>query len=102
MRGVVALLASGLWSAAALANVPSQFSVQGVLRSGGQLQTMPFNLTVKLYNDRTSTDPAALLGIPVNAQTVGASNGLFTIAINLDSALMTRLAAAAQVWLEVT
>src|SRR5713226_8114235 len=63
---------------------------------------MPFNLTVKLYNDRTSTDAAALLGIPVNTQMVGATNGLFTIGINVDPDLMTKLATAPQVWLEIT
>src|SRR5713226_3707034 len=102
MRVFCALFVFVLWQQAALANVPNQFSVQGVLRAAGQLQSMPFNLTVKLYNDRTSTDAAALLGTPVNAQMVGATNGLFTIAINADQALMTRLTTASQVWLEVT
>src|SRR5712692_5375693 len=102
MRTLWALLIFALWQQVALATVPSQFSVQGVLRTGGQLQSMPFNLTVKLYNDRTSTDAAALLGIPVNTQMVGATNGLFTIGINVDPDLMTKLATAPQVWLEIT
>jgi hypothetical protein len=81
------------------ATVPSAFSVQGVLRDNmGQLQTMAMNISVSLFDAQTMGNklagPYAMTSVPV-------SNGLFTFPIT-DASLQTELAAATQVWLEVT
>ena len=63
--------------------------MQGVLRdSGGKLQSMMVNVTVNLYSASTGGTP---LSTPVNALSVMAVNGLFTVTINADQALQTVL-----------
>jgi hypothetical protein len=85
-------------AAPALAAVPSAFSVQGVLRDNtGMLQSMVVSVTVKLFDAQTGGNQlAAYQAMPVMAQ-----DGLFTLAL-ADASLLTELAPATQVWLEVT
>jgi hypothetical protein len=91
----VVLLASSL----ARANVPSAFSVQGVLRdSAGQLQSTMVNVSVNLFDAQTTGNR---LAGPYGPTMVMATNGLFTFPIT-DANLQTELADAAQVWLELT
>src|SRR6266545_3488220 len=97
----------GLWfwlgllllASPARANVPSAFSVQGVLRDNtGKLQSMMVNVSVSLF------DAPALgnkIAGPYGPTAVMATNGLFTLPIS-DANLQTELGGAAQVWLEVT
>ncbi len=102
MRAI--LIAFGLVTLAsnASAAVPSEFTVQGVLRDGtGKLQTMPLSVTVSLHDSKMagnrlwpSTPPTPIMNVPV-------SNGLFSLAIP-DPSLRLALASATEVWLEVT
>src|SRR5258706_11620954 len=88
-----------LFSSAARGAVPSALSVQGVLRdSGGKLQSMMVNVTASLWDAQTSGNK---LAGPYGPTMVMATNGLFTFPIN-DAALTTELAAASQVWLELS
>ncbi len=96
LLGLVLLIAP----LAAEAAVPSSFSVQGVLRSStGALQSMPVTVTVKLYAAQTG---GSELATPVMAQSVMASNGLFTLNVAVTPALATVLTANPQLWLELT
>src|SRR5687767_11133239 len=79
-----------------LANVPNQFSVQGVLRDNmGSLQSMMVNVTIKLFADQNGGSP---LATPVLSTAVMAVNGLFTLAVSVDAALAGVLAAP-PIWL---
>ncbi len=100
MRSIrfVLIVALILLGSRAYATTPSQFSVQGVLRdSGGKLQSMMVNVTVNLYSASTGGAP---LSTPVNALSVMAVNGLFTVTITADQALQTVLATP-PIWLEL-
>jgi hypothetical protein len=94
--GVLLLLAGS----AARANVPNQFSVQGVLRDNmGKLQSMPvLAVTVSLFDAQMGGNR---LAGPYGPRSVMASNGLFTFSISDDN-IRSELASANQVWLEVT
>jgi hypothetical protein len=104
MRVRFSLLAAFVFAPVlAHATVPKQFSVQGVLRGDmGKLQSSTVNVTVKLWNDQTATAASSLLATPVTTQAVIANNGLFTIPVTVDNALMSKLAGGSPVWLEVT
>jgi hypothetical protein len=98
MRTRIALFATLLAATTAHATVPSQFSVQGVLRDGaGKLQTTQVSVKVSLYDAQTAGNKLA----GPYEHMVMASNGLFTVSIT-DAALQTSLAPASEVWLEVT
>jgi hypothetical protein len=88
-----------LASATARAAVPSEFSVQGVLRdNAGKLQTMPVNVTVTLYNMVTA---GTKLAGPYVVNNVPVSNGLFTLTIP-DPSLRAQLSPAAEIWVELS
>lgn len=79
-------------------DVPSQFSVQGVLRdSTGKLQSMMVNVTASLFDAQTAGNR---LAGPFGPTAVMAVNGLFTLTIP-DNNLLAELQPATQVWLEV-
>jgi hypothetical protein len=97
---------------AAQANVPTRFTVQGVLRDNtGALQTTTVTFVVRIWQSQTSMASQDLLfsysPAPPN-NVVMASNGLFTIAVALApadvSAISTALAnsSVTSLWLEVT
>ncbi len=90
------LMATGVARAA----VPSEFTVQGVLRDGtGKLQTLPVNVSVTLYDSQSAT--TGMLAGPYVVNAVAVSNGLFTITIP-EPTLAAKVAGAAAVWLEVS
>jgi Chaperone of endosialidase len=88
-------------AAIARAAVPSQLTVQGVLRDQqGQLQSMPANVSVNLFNAQTGG--ASLLSAIIGPTTVTATNGLFTFPVTLAPGDVPAVGAALEVWLEVT
>ena len=96
--GLIAVLMLAC-SSVALAAVPSQFSVQGVLRDGsGTLQSMPIDVSVSLFDAQTA---GTKLAGPFATSSVPVSNGLFTVPVS-DATLTTALGSASEVWLEVT
>ena len=89
---VVALLASPAMA------LPSEFSVQGVLRDNtGALQSSMVNVTITLWDAQTAGNQ---LAGPFGPTAVAASNGLFTLTIT-DANLDTELSSASAVWLEM-
>ena len=97
----LALSALALAGGRAAADVPSAFSVQGVLRdSTGKLQSMMVNVTVSLFDVQTAGAGNRLAG-PFGPTALMAQNGLFTVSLN-DPNLVTELSGQSQVWLEVT
>jgi hypothetical protein len=100
------------FSVPARANVPTRFTVQGVLRDGsGALQTTSVTFTVRLWQSQTSMATTDLLftyapAAPNNS--VMAANGLFTISVTLAPADVAAIAGAlgnqsvTALWLEVT
>jgi hypothetical protein len=84
----------------ARATVPSEFTVQGVLRDNtGKLQTMPANVIVTLYDSQSAT--TGMLAGPYVVNAVPVSNGLFTVTIP-EPTLATKIASALAVWIEVS
>src|SRR5205814_1464443 len=97
-KSFVILALATLLATPAGANVPSQFSVQGVLRDGaGKLQSTMVNVTVSLYDAQTAGNK---LAGPYGPFPIMATNGLFSVPIQ-DAMLKTELASATQVWMEV-
>ncbi len=94
-------LVVALSSSALRANVPQQFTVQGVLRDkGGSLQSLMATVTVKLF---AAAQPAAgeqpLTQVPLTG--IEVANGLFTVQVPVTPELSAALAQP-QVWLEMT
>jgi hypothetical protein len=84
--------------AIARASVPSQFTVQGVLRDNtGKLQSTSVNVTVKLFDAQTAGNQ---LGPTFGPTAVGAENGLFTLTINAPS--LAGDIKSTQPWMEVS
>lgn len=85
----------------AVAAVPTEFTVQGVLRdSGGALQSVPVHLIVAFFDSQSA-------GTQISTGTydmasVATVNGLFTQTFSLTASDVTALGAASQVWMEVT
>jgi endosialidase-like protein len=112
-RLVLALsLATLALPGAAHANVPTRFTVQGVLRDNtGVLQTTMVTFVVKIWQSQNSMAASDLLftysPAPPN-NVVMAQNGLFTIAVTLAPADVSAIAASlanasvTSLWLEVT
>jgi len=97
IRFVTVALVLGLWARGARAAVPDSFTVQGVLRdSGGALQTMSVQVTVKLFTAQTAGTELASYG----PTAVMAQNGLFTLTL-VDATLRQKVGAATEVWIEV-
>jgi hypothetical protein len=93
----IAIALSALCSTASAA-VPSEISIQGVLRSNaGQLQTMPVNLKIEFFDAATSGNSIA----GPYTRTVAVTNGLFNVQLT-DATLTTKLGGAPAVWVEVT
>src|SRR2546429_244438 len=94
---VVGLMLAG---ASARAAVPTELTVQGVLRdSAGKLQSSTVQVTVKFFDKQTGGNPIGATFGPVAAAAV---NGLFSQPVTLAAGDFTALANAAQVWMEVT
>lgn len=99
-------------SGSARAHVPSQFTVQGVLRDGtGALQSTTVTYVIRIWQSQASMDPADLLFTYAPAppgNTVMSSNGLFTIGVTLAPADISKITGAlgnasiTSLWLEVT
>jgi hypothetical protein len=86
----------------ARAAVPSEFTVQGVLRDGsGKLQMMAVNVTVSLHDSKMGGARLWPAAAPTPVPNVPVSNGLFALALP-DPNLRAMLASATEVWLEVT
>jgi hypothetical protein len=84
-------------SALAHGAVPSQVSVQGILRDGsGALQTKTVSVSASFYDAQTNGNKLA----GPFTQSLVASDGLFTL--TLSDAALPSLAGAAQLWLEVS
>jgi hypothetical protein len=97
---VATVWAAILLGAAPAIAVPNEFTVQGVLRDqSGRLQSMPVQVTVRLYDDQTSADPGNLRE-QFGPTEVVAENGLFTVAVPVTD--LGRLVGASSLWLEVT
>jgi hypothetical protein len=97
---VAALVALAVLSAPtpARAAVPSEISVQGVLRDDmGKLQNMMVAVTVTLYDAPMAGNK---LAGPFGPTMVMATNGLFTLTIR-DANLTSELSASSGVWMEV-
>jgi hypothetical protein len=98
MRTVLPLLLT--WSAAALAAVPQELSVQGVLRNGsGQLQSTSTPITVRIFDGQASMNQ---LGSTIGPTTTPVQNGLFTYVLPLQNSDLTALVAAPEAWMEIT
>jgi hypothetical protein len=93
-----ALLSAGR----AEATVPQTFTVQGVLRnSQGQLQSMPINLNVTLYD--AQMDPSNALFQPPQITNLPVTNGLFSVVVTIpDQATMNKIASAPEIWVGIT
>jgi hypothetical protein len=102
MRSLLVLsVLSSLSPATAAANVPTSFSLQGVLRDGsGRLQSTPVTVLVNLYDAASGGN---LLAGPYQQTNVGALNGLFTVAIS-DPQIVANLnkSATGELWIELT
>src|SRR5438876_88083 len=99
-KRAIGILCVCLAAPAARAAVPSEFTVQGVLRdAAGALQSMPVTVVTNFYDD-------PLAGTKLNsgsysASNVPTSNGLFSQTFTLTAGDVTALGAAAQVWMAV-
>jgi hypothetical protein len=94
------LLGIVLATAPGLAAVPSQFSVQGVLRDGaGKLQSMAVQVSATLYDAEVGGSVRA--GPFASPMPVQATNGLFSVTFE-DMDLVTKISLASELWLEVT
>jgi hypothetical protein len=83
----------------AVAAVPNEITVQGVLRDGmGNFQSMPVDLTVKFFDSETG---GQMLTNPYVAKSVPVAGGLFSQVIT-DKDLIANLSTASSVWMEVT
>jgi hypothetical protein len=106
MRKHIALLilvasAFLMLTAATHAAVPSQLTVQGVLRDQqGQLQSMSIMVGVDLFNSQSGA--VALLAAPAGPYAVTATNGLFSFPMPLAAGDLAAVGAASEVWMEVT
>lgn len=99
MRNLTLVLAVLLGAARAYAQVPQQFTVQGVLRNGmGALQSAMVNVSVSFFDAATNGNRIAG---PYGPTAVMAVDGLFTLTI-ADSVIISKLQGKAQVWLQVT
>jgi hypothetical protein len=98
-RLILAILAGSLWLCEkSQAQVPSQFSVQGILRdSTGKLQSMSVTVLVQLYDAQMGGNA---IGGPLTANNVPVDNGLFTVAFTVPS-LASDLTSV-QPWLQLT
>ncbi len=95
----IALGTGVLSSAVGYAAVPSEVSIQGVLRdSQGQLQSMPVNIKIEFFN--AESNGMSIAG-PYTTNAVVVTNGLFTVQVS-DATLANRFGTAASVWVEVT
>jgi hypothetical protein len=94
-------LACALGAAQARAEVPSSFSIQGVLRDGGgKLQSTPITAILRFY-DAASGDHE-LIG-QIEKDQVPALNGLFTVTVS-DPQLAQSLSQSStgEIWVQVT
>lgn len=95
----MALLLVGFGAWRTYAQVPQQFTVQGVLRNGmGTLQSQMVNVTVSFFDAATNGNRIAG---PYGPTAVMVVDGLFTLTI-ADPAIISKLASKAQTWLQVT
>jgi len=92
----IALLLVGSIARAA---VPSEISIQGVLRNNtGQLQTMPVDLKIEFFD--AESGGTSIAG-PYTKNALVVTNGLFNVQV-ADATLPTKFGNAAAVWVEVT
>jgi hypothetical protein len=90
-----AILIAGIARAA----VPSEISIQGVLRNNqGQLQTMPVDIKIEFFD--AESGGTSIAG-PYTKNALVVTNGLFNVQIS-DATLATKLGNASAVWVEVT
>jgi hypothetical protein len=83
----------------AWADVPTEFTVQGVLRDGsGALQSVALDVSVSLWS---AASGGTRLAGPYTKSGVPVSDGLFTFTVS-DPALPATLASASAVWMEVS
>src|SRR5438105_2646373 len=99
MRKAMVVVLMLLAAARATAQVPQQFTVQGVLRNGmGALQSAMVNVTVSFFDAASNGNRVAG---PYGPTTVMAVDGLFTLTI-ADPGIISKLQGKPQVWLQVT
>jgi hypothetical protein len=104
---MVGRIAAALLALLAVANpagatVPAKFTVQGILRDGqGVLQTMAQPIGVKIYDSQAKTT-VLFSQDPDPNQPIVVSNGLFSFPVSVPNDKLTKIAAATQLWLEVT
>jgi hypothetical protein len=99
-RLIVAAAILAAMVSSARAAVPTELTVQGVLRdANGVLQSMPVTVTVDLYDDQAAgTKLNAAAYVTPNVPVV---NGLFTQTVTIPTSDLTAMTNAAQVWMAV-
>jgi hypothetical protein len=89
-----------LAASGARAAVPTELTVQGVLRdANGMLQSMPVTVTIDLFDDQAAGNKLNAAAYVTN--NVPVVNGMFTQTVTLSAPDLTAMTNAAQVWMAV-